>query len=155
MKTFHLKYIFHFFFIVILLIQPGCDNYSKPAIQDKLGHDASLSIKPVKAARTGTVAISFPKQHPANIAIRTPAGEWFTIHSEAEKILLVVPPEYRKATSISFQLSEVKGVKWVDGKKIMKKVFLMPGEYLIYMADNLETEPENTFFISGTLTVED
>jgi hypothetical protein len=35
----------------------------------------------------------------------------------------------------------------VNGKKIKEKVFQKQGEYLVYMANNLEIEPENTFHL--------
>lgn len=50
------------------------------------------------------------------------------------------------------KVSAINGVKWDDGKRVVEPVFNAPGEYLFYMADNLETEPENTFHLMHTVT---
>ncbi len=39
----------------------------------------------------------------------------------------------------------------MDGKGNIAPVFTEPDKYLIYMVDNLETEPENTFHMMGTV----
>jgi len=40
------------------------------------------------------------------------------------------------------------GIIWQEGQKRKEKVFVKKSEYLIYFADNLEAEPENTFCFS-------
>ncbi len=49
--------------------------------------------------------------------------------------------------------SQLKGVVWKNGQRLVRKVFNTPGKYFIYLADNLETEPENTFSFEGTVTL--
>ena len=59
--------------------------------------------------------------------------------------------QYSQATSLKLRVGDVSGVTWIDGKKTEKKIFRVPGDYMIYMADNLETESENTFYLTTTI----
>jgi hypothetical protein len=47
-----------------------------------------------------------------------------------------------------------KGIRYDEnkGEQIEEKVFTIPGKYILYFADNTETEPENTFFRERTIT---
>lgn len=38
------------------------------------------------------------------------------------------------------------------GEQVEEKVFSTPGKYILYFANNTETEPENTFFRERTIT---
>ena len=86
------------------------------------------------------------------MSIKSPSGEWFVVHEESEKVYFLPQDEFSCATSAQKKVTEITGVKWIDGKRVIAPVFNAPGEYLIYMADNLETEPENTFYLTGTVT---
>lgn len=137
--------------VVLSVVFLGCD---KPDVQTTpawIGQDASLVVTPKQASKNDTVKLTFPVSHPQNIAIKSPAGEWYTIHGESESILLMPDSEFKSATSIQLHLSSVMGTKWVEGRAVNEAVFTEPGSYIIYMADNLETDPENTFFISNTI----
>jgi hypothetical protein len=47
-----------------------------------------------------------------------------------------------------------KGIRYDEntGERIEEKVFTTPGKYILYFADNTETEPENTFFREKVIT---
>lgn len=112
---------------------------------------AQLVIKPGVITANAVITISFPRQHPQKMSIKSPSGEWFVVHEESEKIYLLPKDEFSCATSVQKKVAEITGVKWIDGKRVIGPVFNEPGEYLVYMADNLETEPENTFYLTGTV----
>lgn len=85
------------------------------------------------------------------MSIKSPSGEWFVVHEKSENIYFLPKHKSSSATSVQKMVAKIKGVKWVDGKRTVEAVFNAPGEYLFYMADNLETEPENTFNMMGTV----
>lgn len=108
-----------------------------------------LSARVVTSA--DTLTLRFPHKHPASLAIEDPGHVWYVIHEAGVNTSLMTDKKYRYSTSITFQIATLTGVTWVDGKQVRRKVFSRPGKYTIYMADNLETEPENTFFLMKTL----
>ena len=63
------------------------------------------------------------------------------------------PTDFMKATEIKLNVDKLKGIYWNPdtGKPKKVLVFTMKGKYLIWFADNLETEPENTFFLEETV----
>ena len=112
---------------------------------------SQLIIRPNVVAAGDVIIISLPKKHPQKMSIKSPSGEWFVVHEKSEKIYFLPKHKFSSATSIQKKVAKIKGVKWVDGKRTVEPVFNEPGEYLFYMADNLETEPENTFSMMGTV----
>ena len=50
--------------------------------------------------------------------------------------------------------SNFKGIRYDEntGEKVEELVFSTPGKYILYFANNTETEPENTFFRERTIT---
>ena len=112
---------------------------------------SQLVIRPKVVTADDVIVISFPQQHPLKMSIKSPKGEWFVVHEDSEKVYFLPQKEFSRATSVQKKVAEIKGVTWNDGKRMMGPVFNAPGEYLIYMADNLETEPENTFSLMGTV----
>lgn len=111
-----------------------------------------LVIKPKVVTANDVITISFPRNRPKKMSIRSPSNEWYVVHEKSEKIYLLPKNNSSKITSVQKKVSEINGVKWDDGKRVVEPVFSAPGEYLFYMADNLETEPENTFHLMRTVT---
>ena len=121
-----------------------------PVEQSKV-NKSQLEISPSVVTANDLIVISFPRQHPQKMSIKSPSGEWFVVHEESEKVYFLPQNEFSCASSAQKKVAEITGVKWIDGKRVIGPVFNEPGEYLIYMADNLETEPENTFYLTGTV----
>ena len=121
-----------------------------PVEQIKI-NKSRLVISPNVVTANDVLVISFPRQHPQKMSIKSPGGEWFVVHEESEKVYFLPPDEFSCVTSAQKKVAEITGVKWMDGKRVIGPVFNESGEYLIYMADNLETEPENTFYLAGTV----
>ena len=76
-------------------------------------------------------------------------GVWHVVHDSGEKVFILPEDEYVKARRIDVTPSKLTGISWINGKRFDGLVFGLPGEYLIYMADNLETEADNTFHFMG------
>ena len=112
---------------------------------------SQLIIRPHVVTENEVIIISLPKKHPQKMSIKSPSGEWFVVHEKSEKIYFFPKHKSSSATSVQKKVAKIKGVKWVEGKRMVEPVFNEPGEYLFYMADNLETEPENTFSMMGTV----
>lgn len=134
----------------LIIVLPGCS----PEAQTTGSGDQKipgLTLSSGQVTALDTLVLSFPRHHPARLAIKDPDGHFLILHDEGLITHIMSHNAYLQATSISMKISEVIGVTWVDGKKSKKKVFHLPGEYMIYMADNLETEPENTFYLMATV----
>ncbi len=97
--------------------------------------------------------IGLPDFRPSKLAIKTPSNEWYIIHDVDENIFILPLIEFEKSNTLVIIPSQLKGVVWKNGQRLIRKVFNTPGEYFIYLADNLETEPENTFSFEGTVTL--
>ena len=110
-----------------------------------------LILSSNQASASDTLVLKFPKRHPSRLAIKDPKGSYFIIHDETVTTHLISHKAYMQTTSLSLQISELTGITWIDGKRTDKQVFSVPGKYLIYMADNLETEPENTFYLMNAI----
>lgn len=108
-----------------------------------------LTISPQEINIDQIFTIRVPELHPSSISIRDPMGIWHVVHNSEEKIFILPEHEYVKARKIDITPSKLMGISWINGKKLEGLVFGLSGEYLIYMADNLETEPDNTFHFMG------
>lgn len=120
-------------------------------------NNCSLSTKgfvviPHHVTSSDTVTIHLPQTHPAKLAIEDPQHVWFTIQDIDSNIQFMSDKAFRQATTIRLRVSSITGVVWVNGKPQQKRVFVLPGKYTLYLADNLETEPENTFSFIQTLS---
>lgn len=93
----------------------------------------------------GVIEISLPNERPKNLAIKDPDGQWFVLQDEAESIESFPQSTFDTVKIMKLDMKEVMGTVWRDGVKSEELVFKESGKYLIYFANNLETEPENTF----------
>lgn len=110
----------------------------------------TYGVTPTKIAAGSKVTVSLPKKHPQGFAIETPDGDWIYIVDPSLHYSFI-PDFYNKAL-FTFPEDTLQGVRFVNGKQAATKVFDKPGQYKFYFADNLETEPENTFSLSYTVT---
>ncbi len=108
-------------------------------------NSSQFTISPKEININQIFTIRVPELHPSSMSIRNPVGVWYVVHDSGEKVFILPEDEYVKARRIDISPSKLMGISWADGKKVEGLVFGLPGEYLIYMADNLETEPDNTF----------
>ncbi len=88
-----------------------------------------------------------PKEHPKSFSIKDPNGKWFVLQDKDAEIFY--PGfDFENATDLIVDTRTLKGTVWEGGTRLKENVFSIEGEYLLYLADNLETEMENTFSMS-------
>ena len=134
--------------LLTLFFLTGC------AIADM--HDSEVKTSALQAypryiSKGESIHLTFPQNHPKNIAIRNPSGNWYSIQDREEDVFVTPSKKYNIATELVLNTLVLEGVTWINGVKVKEKVFQKYGEYLIYMANNLETEPENTFHFMATI----
>jgi len=129
-------------FIFVLL--SGCAYAENPMGETKT---VALQVHPKSISAGENFRLTFPQLHPRKLSIRTPSGGWYSIHDSDEGVFILPLKKYIKSTELKLNPLILQGITWVNGKKIKEKVFQKQGEYLVYMANNLETEPENTFHL--------
>ena len=106
-------------------------------------------VSPVRITAGSKVTVSLSKKHPKGFAIKTPSGDWIYIVGPSFHYSFF--PDFDSNSSFTFPEDTLQGIHFVDGKQAIAKVFDKVGEYEFYFADNLETEPENTFSLSYTV----
>lgn len=132
-----------FIFLVLSIVPISCGNeYIHKKYPDS--DQGALKCFPRVFSSNSEITLKLPGKHPRNLAIQDPVGNWYYVMGDGG---LVKYSDFISGREIKLKVNDVKGILWVDGKKEVRNVFEKPGEYLLYMADNLETEPENTFFI--------
>lgn len=94
------------------------------------------------------IIVSLPEEHPKSFSIRNPNGSWFVLEDPDEGIHFSPEVDFNTVSELTIDTGSLKGVVWENGIRSDKKVFSVEGNYLLYFANNLETEPENTFSIS-------
>ena len=104
-------------------------------------------------ADESTVIVTMEIPHPNHALVYRPGGETVWLQTSSEYIHKQVPNfSELKIWVIS---SESKGTVWVNGKVTVQPIIKGKGEYHLYIAENLETEPENTYFIECYFVIED
>jgi len=142
------KRVFFILLTLFLAFSLGCSG-SQPKLGGELG--AQFAVSPTKASLGQKITVTLPQDHPLKMSIRDPKGVWHWVHEPEENILFLPYSDLKSTTQITLLTSKLRGVSWDNGKKVAGLVFNQPGEYLLYFADNLETEPENTFHFKGTV----
>lgn len=143
----YFKYIFVLFSIFIV----SCSSHTK--LDDSQSNSRAFYIED-KALDEGVLRIHIPMHAPKNLAIKTPNGEWFVLQDSEESIEIMPQKIFESSITLEFKVEKLQGVIWRDSKRVTDLIFKTPGIYLIYFADNLETEPENTFSLQESIKFE-
>ncbi len=106
-----------------------------------------------RALNEGVLRIYLPEAVPKNLAIQTPNGEWFVLQEAEESIEIMPQAHFETVEVMEFQIENLKGVTWRESKRVTELIFKTPGTYLVYFADNLETEPSNTFSLQKPINL--
>lgn len=101
--------------------------------------------------RDDLVRVLMPSPHPERLAIMDPDGHWYYLQDQPLPNPLVPYDEFRDLDSFSFTPSELRAITFIDGEERRLPVFSVAGEYTICLAENLETEPENTLSFETTV----
>ena len=143
----YLKYIV----VLLSVLIVSCSSHTK--LNDSQSNSRAFYIEE-KALNEGVLRIHVPMNAPKNLAIKTQNGEWFVLQDSEESIEIMPQKIFESSTTLEFKVEKLQGVIWRDSKKVTELVFKKPGIYLIYFADNLETEPENTFSLQESIKFE-
>jgi len=154
--------------LIIMMFLTACDSGKDAATVvsvnnasnklDKVLHDDGiLKFNSKKIYKGDKLLISLPVPHPKELAIKAPDGNWFYLHVENEGAseMLMPKEQFAVLTKLDFDTSKLEARFWDDGKAKRGKVFTKTGKYLIYMANNLETEVDNTLFFSSVIQYTD
>ena len=135
-------------FIFVVLFITGCAG---SGLNNNETKTSALKVYPNSISSGESIRLTFPQNHPHNMAIRNPSGIWYSIQNSSDNIFILPRKKYEVATGLQLNTLEIEGTTWINGVKVKEKIFQKQGDYLIYMANNLETEPENTFHFMTTV----
>ena len=122
-----------------------------------LHDDGILKFNSKNLYKGDELSISLPLPHPKELAIKSPIGTWFYLHveNEGDSEMLMPKEKFAALQQLNLDTSKLEARYWDNGKAMRGKVFGETGAYLIYMADNLETEPDNTLHFSSIIQYND
>ncbi|MCP4486410.1 MAG: hypothetical protein GY820_03690 [Gammaproteobacteria bacterium] len=106
---------------------------------------------PIAQISGGQLSIAFSTDIPKGFSIQSPENRWFYAVDLNEGINHI--GDRYPSGKFDIELSSFHATYWDNGKKIEGLVFGQSGKYLLYFADNLETEPENTVHYKKTIFV--
>lgn len=116
--------------------------YSSSLFSEKINE---FKVNPKKVNKNQLIEITIPSNPPDELSIITPENDMIYVDEFFKR------KGYPSKKNIKFNINEIYGYKYVDGKKKISKVFKQNGKYEFYFAENLETESENTYHISYTV----
>ncbi len=91
--------------------------------------------------------------HPEHALVHRPNGE--TVWLQTSPAYIHKQIENFGALETWVITPETKGTVWIDGKPVVQPIIQGNGRYHLYIADNPETEPENTYFIECYFVIEE
>lgn len=157
-----------FLYLAAMVLLVACDSGYKPETETSAGlvskqtnkvlhDDGILKFNSKNLYKSDTLSIILPIPHPKELAIKAPNGTWFYLHVENEGATEMLMPKEKFAALKELELDtdKLKARYWDDGKARRGTVFVETGTYLIYMANNLETEPDNTLHFSSLIQYTD
>lgn len=89
--------------------------------------------------------------HPDHLLIFSPEGYVYYFLNTTE-----AGDEVTFKNELLIDPTEFKGIRYDEdtGEQIEENVFKLPGKYILYFANNTETEPENTFSLEKSIRFE-
>jgi len=157
-----------FLILAAMVFFVACDSDNKPETETSSGtvskqmnkvlHDDEILKFNSKILYKGDeISISLPLPHPKELAIKSPNGTWFYLHveNEGDSEMLMPKEKFAALKQLNLDTSKLEARYWDNGKAMRGKVFGVTGAYLIYMADNLETELDNTLHFSSIIQYND
>ncbi|RXK01195.1 hypothetical protein CRU98_01735 [Arcobacter sp. CECT 8986] len=115
-------------------------------------HSSSEELEVDKSAlKNNILKINLPKVLPNNFAIKTPSDEWFILQDVSQGIQLFPQEKFKSLKVLELNMKDLKGITWRDSQEVKDTIFKESGNYIIYFADELETEMDNTFNLQQTI----
>lgn len=152
------------FILAPMLFMGGCESAEEPATQVRsdsapvevnrvIRDDGILQFNSKNLLKGDKLTIILPQPHPKELAIKAPDGRWFylQVENEGSGEMLMPGKQFAALGKLDLDTRMLEARYWDDGKAMHGKVFTRSGDYLIYMADNLETEPENTLSFASII----
>ena len=132
----------------LVLLLAACSEAPSPAEPITL----TVADGPTSVAATDTLSLSIPSDITAEVAVLTPDGEMIYLHAPDAAQLW---PANAQPAQLQLDIATAQGQAWRDGQPTPTQTFTTPGTYQIIIADNLETEPENTTWLTYEVVVGD
>ena len=130
----------------------GCAQTKSTALEKSNNTDLFF-VSPTELTKNDVLKINLPIIRPKNMAIVSPNGQWLTIQNAESGILMMPQEDFMQVSLLTIPIKNTTGFTWINGEETKQVIFKETGKYRIYFADNLETEPENTFNFSAYITV--
>lgn len=92
-----------------------------------------------------SVVVRMVAPHPKEVIVNRPDGETVWVQM-ADGLLHKQIPDFENLEQWIID-SETVGTVYIDGRPEIQPIIKDRGRYNLYIAENVETEPENTFFI--------
>lgn len=126
------------------LLVTACKNDPKPDVLS-----SQFSVVQVTVSNKKIIKISLPAERPRNMAIITPSKAFYVVHAPDEGIVLwSMLNKDGQDLHLELPLSSIMGSLLQREDKTVSPIFTAPGIYTVYLANNLETEPENDYSFS-------
>ena len=126
-------------FIIFCLFLIDCSPNQAECFNDN-------KICPSIAKQNHELSINLETGHPKELAIIRPNGEWVYIVYD-DQVADDNFFDFERQTQFDFNFGELVGDVWNEGIQSRERVYAGPGVYVFYIADNLETETENTIYM--------
>jgi hypothetical protein len=100
-----------------------------------------------------TLAIEMRVPHPLELAIVAPDGAYYYLQAADDSVpSRLSANEFAELAVVHIDVDSATGIQWVNGKPTKSRIFEIVGEYEVILAENIETEPENTISYTQQIT---
>jgi uncharacterized FlgJ-related protein len=114
----------------------------------------AVKANPIKCEVSGdyTVAVTMDTPHPNHALMHRPSGETVWLQTSPD----FIHKQMANFSSVRNWIinSESEGTIWVNGKATIQPIIKGKGKYNLYVAENTETERENTYFVECYFVIE-
>jgi hypothetical protein len=102
----------------------------------------AVHVCPTDLRKDSKATLTLGAKHPKEFAIRRPDATWVYLAVAGEWSESIA--EFATLSRFEFVPRDLTGFDFGKGRQ---PVFTVPGQYLFYFADNVETERDNTYWI--------
>ena len=114
-----------------------------------------VSAAPIECVQDNTnktISITMQVPHPKHALVHRPDGSTVWLQTSNDYVHEQIK-DFENLSSWEIN-RETVGTVWINGKATAQKVIKDKGVYNLYIADNPETERENTYFIECYFIIE-
>lgn len=99
--------------LLILLFISGCAVVDS---QDNEAKASALQAYPRSISMGESIRLTFPQNHPHNVAVRNPSGVWYSIQNTDDDVFVIPSTKYNVATELQLNTLLLEGITWINGK---------------------------------------